>query len=49
MRTYRRNPKHTEADNVRSQRQNQNVQEDGQQDEQVAEGNDEEGGEEEGS
>ena len=42
MRTYRRNPKHTEADYVRSQRsQEQNVQEDGQQNKQDAKSSDE--------
>jgi hypothetical protein len=48
MRTYRRNPKHTEADYVRSQRsQEQNVQEDGQQNKQDAKSSDEEVREEE--
>ena len=48
MRTYRRNPKHTEADYVRSQRsQEQNVQENGQQNEQDASSSDEEVREEE--
>ncbi len=48
MRTYRRNPKHTEADYVRSQRsQEQDVQEDGQQNKQDAKSSDEEVREEE--
>ena len=41
MRTYRRNPKHTEADYVRSQRsQEQDVQENGQQNKQDAKSSD---------